>query len=143
MLGDIRPFFRTRMAVLGLDEHDDGFNVENIAATRLENSFHIGLPSFSGISNSQDNQTISSVVLLTLFFRGTRDSNEGVDNALSKIDEVLDDLVNAENRLRSDIGILDVSLTDGTIEQLGDTNDNAIKAILDFKVLTVFSTRRK
>ena len=142
-LSDVRPYFRTRLEALNYREHDDGFNLENVPASSIHEKYHIGIGEISGVQNNQDIQTLSTSVVVSVFLRATRDVNAGIDDAMSRLDALFDEILVVDKRLKEAEGIHNVTLTSADISELALSNDNALLLTLNFDVLGFINTRRQ
>lgn len=134
-LSSVRSYFRSRCLAVGLKEHADAFNEENIASTYLDNSFHVMLNGFSGIKLNQNDQEVRCGVIVSFWIKGFRNPTEGLDRAVSKSELLIKETLKNSNRLGQ--CLKNVVFLDVAYAALSEDNDNAIKVTLNFEALTI------
>lgn len=128
-LNNIRPYFRTRLDGLGYLEHEDGFNRQNIPQTILNKSYHILVESVSGGPINHTDQFTESSVLVSVFFKGYRNVNEAIDDAISNVETIIKDVCKVVNRTST---LLNVVFEGSDFLPLSDTNDNSVLVEMRF-----------
>lgn len=131
----IRPYFKARCEAVGLSEHDDSFNIDNIPDTIIDDSFHISFDSFNGIKSNQNDQEISVPVSVVFYKKGFRYPSEGIDNALIKAEALIKEAQSTTNRLGT--VIKNVTTSDGVVEPITLANDNIVRVKIVFNVTLV------
>lgn len=131
----VRPYFKTRCENVGLVEHDDAFNLDNIPDSILDDSFHVAFNSFLGVKSNQNDQEVSVPVTVVFYKKGFRYPNEGVDSALIKAEALIKEVQSPTNRLGTTIK--NVTTVDGNIEPISLANDNIIRVRIVFNVILV------
>jgi hypothetical protein len=129
----VRSYFKARCIALGMKEHDDGFNEDNVASTVLDNSFHVLLGNFSGRKLNQSDQEMDCPVTVTFWVKGFRRPVEGLDKAILKSELLVKETLKNSNRLGQ--SIKNVTLGSVNFAALSDDNDNAVKVTLSFTAL--------
>lgn len=129
----IRPYFRARCVAIGLTEHENSFDIDNIPDTIIDDTFHIEFNSFNGIKANQNDQEISIPVNIIFFKSGYRYSYEGIDNGLLKAEALIKEVQKPINRL----GTVIKNVTTGSclIEPISQSNDNTVRINLGFNVI--------
>jgi len=130
----VRPYFIARAKAVGLKEHLDAFNEENVASTTVNNSFHVLLSSFAGRKLNQHDQEIDCGVTLTFWIKGYRKPIEALDAAVQKSETLLKEVVKNSNRLGQ--CLKNVVFNNVSYEPLSEDNDNAIKVTMTFTAFT-------
>lgn len=130
----VRSYFRSRCLAVGLKEHTDAFNDENIPSTYLDNSFHVLLNDFSGVKLNQSTQEINCDVTVSFWVKGFRNPTAGLDSAVSKSETLLKEVLKNSNRLGQ--CLKNVVFNNVSYEALSDDNDNAIKVTMSFTAFT-------
>lgn len=132
-LDAIRPYFRARCEAVGLIEHENSFDINNIPDTIIDDTFHIQFNSFNGIKANQNDQELSIPVTIVFFKNGYRYSYEGIDNALIKAEALIKEVQKPANRL----GTIIKNVTTGSclIEPISQSNDSTIMVNLIFNVI--------
>jgi hypothetical protein len=130
----VKAYFAARCRAVGLSEHTDGFNEENIAASNIDNSFHILLGSFSGRKLNQSDQEIDCPVIVSFWVKGFADPAEGIDRAVQLGETLLKETLKNSNRLGQ--CLKNVTFSSMSVEPLSTDNDNAIKVSMSFTAFT-------
>ena len=136
----ILPYVRARMSALNFDEHPDAFNSENIPRTDFDTIYHVEIGDATSVNEAHDNVEINVPVIVRLFKRHFRNTNETRDEVMAIADSVVDEFVRANVRL-TDSSIKTISFDSMSIEQLDESNDNASILTLQFQALIIKSTR--
>lgn len=134
-LSAVKNYFRLRCQAIGLKEHVDAFNEENIPSTYLDNSFHIMLNGFDGIKLNQNDQEVRCKVIVSFWIKGFRTPSEGLDRAVSKSELLIKETLKNSNRLGQ--CLKNVVFNDVVYSALSEDNDNAVKVTLNFEALTI------
>lgn len=130
----VRSYFKARCFALGMKEHDDAFNEDNVPSTVINNSFHVLLQSFSGRKLNQSDQELDCPVTLTFWVKGYKKPTEGLDQAVSKSELVLKEVLKNSNRLGQ--CLKNVVFNDVSYEALNLNNDNIVKVTMTFTAFT-------
>lgn len=131
----VRPYFAARCTAVGLKEHKDAFNDENIPSTYLDGSFHVLLNGFDGIKLNQNDQESRCKVAVSFWLKGFRTPSEGLDRAVAKSELLLKETLKNSNRLGQ--CIKNVVFNDVSYSALSDDNDNAIKVTMNFTAFVI------
>lgn len=136
---DVRPFFRSRLEGLGFIEHDDAFDLDNVASTLLDDSFHIESGTIQGSGANQLNHDFDYAVTITLFKRGFSNPVEADDAIDQLIRDIHADILEPSVRLGT--SIKDVVPGANNRSSLSDSNDNSIILKMEFtaRVIDCFS----
>ena len=129
----IKPYFRLRCNSIGLVEHEDAFNIENIPDTLADGSYHISFLSFSGIKSNQNDQELLIPIEVVFFKKGYRYPSEGIDNALTLVESLIKEVQRPQYRL----GTVIKNITTGNcdIEQQSLSNDNIVMVRIVFNLI--------
>lgn len=130
----VRPYFKARCLAVGLTEHPDEFNIDNIPSTIIDKSFHVGLTSANGDKLNQNDQEISAPVEVVFYYKGFRDPSDGLDKAIAKSEELIKEAERPSNRLGA--CIKNVNLNSIVYEALSLGNDNVIRTRIVFNIKT-------
>lgn len=132
----LRPYFKTRCETVGLKQHMDVFNLDNIPSSVMDLSYHIGAPRIDGTKLNQNDQEISASIDISFFIKGARLVSDAIDKAISKSNDLIVEAQKPVNR----IGVLikNVSLSSVIYEPIDASNDNSVKCTVSFNcVLTI------
>jgi len=136
----VLQYVRERMQSLGYEEHPDAFNFDNIPSTDFDTMYHCEyLPSVPRTSDHSSIE-ITCPFRLRLPFHLNRDTGVKRDDVIESADLVVNDFIAAENRLGTGIKNIEFDIMD--IETIADSNDNAVRLILEFTAIIVKSTGR-
>jgi len=124
----VRPHFRSRMIGLNYTEHTDAVDFENVAATLLDNSFHMETSPISGAAANQRDHKFDYSMVLRVFKRGFADPVSMYDDADQDIEDILSDLLSPANRLGIDIK----DIIPESINKLPLSNSNDNDLIIEF-----------
>lgn len=131
---NVLPYFRTRMNALDFKEWDDVFAFNNIPDSIIDLSYHLRL----GVTASGPaNLTVHSFLVpveVRVFFKGFQDRSRAIDNVMSNIDLILEEVLKIENRVGRTDGIKDVRPINIAIDPVDGSNDNDIVVNLTFDV---------
>lgn len=135
----VRPYFNSVLTARGYTEHTDAFATDNIPATVMDKSFHLGLGPITGLGQNQMDQTTEMAVVLRTYYMGYRTPQEAVDIAIEEAEEILKQLVKVEeNAGRTDTaGILNVVLNEVALDPIDASNDNAVVVTSSYTVRIV------
>lgn len=129
---DIRPYFKSRCEAVGLKQHMDVFNLDNIPSTFIDYSYHISVPKFDGIKLNQNDQEIQSNIIVSFFIKGHRSVTDAIDKSISKTNDLIVEVEKPQNRLG--VNLKNVTLVSVNYDPVGSTNDNIIKTSIEFRV---------
>lgn len=130
----IKPYLRARCLAVGLAEHPEPFNQENLPSTIIDKSFQISLTSANGVKLNQNDQEMSSTVGLIFYLKGFRDPDLALDKAIEKSEALIREVEKPVNRLG--VCLKNVSLSDINYEALALSNDNVVKTTINFNFVT-------
>lgn len=133
----VKPYFTARAKAVGLKEHVDAFNDENVAASVLNEAFHIQLGNFTGIKHNQTGQEIDCPVTVKFWVKGYRLPGEAVDRAVLKSDELIKECLKNSNRLGTIVK--NVSFSGMALEPMALSNDNGVKVTLNFNAFVIMA----
>lgn len=109
---------------------EDAFNVENIPSNVLDRAWHVRFGPFSFTKNAQNCMNFSSLITLSVFFKGYRSPKDAVDQALLYTDIIIKKCCSPINRLNQ-AAIKNVLPGNIDIRELDNSNDNA--AVLEIQ----------
>ena len=123
-LSSVRDLFRTRLDGLGYREHKDGFNFENIPQTLLDESYHLEIATITGSTTNQLTTFFEYPLNVRIFLKGFRDPASAIDDAITRAEEILADILSPSVRYGDDVK----DIVPNTIEvnPLAITNDNDV-----------------
>ena len=132
MISDVRAYFKSRVTeeLSKAIEHEDAFNLENIALRNGQEKYHIAIGSIGNIETHGDRVTDSIEVELSLVKKGYLKTQ---DNFFDFIDSLQNIKLRASNQRNYNSGIKLVVCNSITVDGL-DTNDNIFQATLSFSV---------
>lgn len=133
-LTTIKPFFRTRLNELGLKEHKDVFNLDNIPSSLLDGSYHIAMGDAQGVQTTASDVVINQSAEVRFFFKGFRNVEEADIKARQKANEVISSVCFVGNHSTTIKGVYLDSFICEPFEN--DQNDNVVVGILTFSVRT-------
>lgn len=129
-LTDVRPYFRTHLNALSLKEHPDGFNVENIASTILDNSYHLEIGTIATSASNQRDHIFAMPIKVRVFLKGYRDPANEIDAAIALSENIMAEVLKPSNRYGTDIkDIIPVSIVPTPLDE---SNDNSVILEMDF-----------
>ena len=136
-LSQIRTYFSNRLLEVDSDfrEHPDGFNRDNISSTNFDKSYFIFPGNLGSVTFDQITDD-SMIWRVELFFKGYRDPQEAIDNAIDVANLFRLQCVKREFCLTGE-NIKNVLLNSMTVNPV-DTNDNLIIIELQFAVRLAF-----
>lgn len=131
----VRPYLRARLNILGYSEWADPFNPEGIPANIIDRSYHQSIDSVQGIAKSNVAQEMEATATVRLAFKGFREPETALDEAISKAETAIADIINPTNFNAFSPPITGVFLDSATFEPLSDElNDNVVLAVCVFTV---------
>jgi hypothetical protein len=134
----IKPYIRERLAAVSSDlrEWEDGFNIQNIPETILDNSWHITFNQASQVSLNQDCLRYTYPITLNIFLKGYRSPADAIDNANLLGESILREVLKHANRLNiaaSTTGkIINVLSTSFSLNPIDASNDNIVRLQIGF-----------
>jgi|CXWL01.1.fsa_nt_gi hypothetical protein len=131
---NIRSYFRTHLDAVGFTEWTDGFNVENIPSTILDNSYHIENGVIASTASNHQAHLFRCPVTIRVFYKGFADPASAIDNAYVGAESILAEVLLPSNRLGS--SLQDVIPINISVTPLSNTNDNSVILQIEFEVLT-------
>ncbi len=140
MIAAIKPWVRARMLALGYVEHSDGFEWKNIAATKLESTYHIELGDISEVKNSQDILECNAAFTVRLFLKGGSNPKAGIDSGAARADAVIAEFLDPSSRTGGQV-IKNVRFQQCRIEPVADSNDNSLIVRMDWVSLVAMGMR--
>lgn len=124
-LVDVKPYFRSKLKSLDYKEWTDGFNFENIPDSLLHESFHLEIsPPITGAPASHIRHVFSYPITVRVFLKSYLDPKTGIDDAISRAEEILQSLLVVGDRLGADIK--DIIPNSINPQELATSNDNSI-----------------
>jgi len=130
----VKPYFVARAKAVGLKEHVDYVNEDNIPKTLVDGSFHVLLDQFSGVKLNQTDQEINCSVELKFWIKGFRNPYDGLDRAVAKSELVLKEVLKNSNRLGQ--CLKNVVFNDVKYDTISKDNDNVIRVTMTFTAFT-------
>ena len=136
----IRTFLSNRLLEIDRDfeVHDDPFTNDTIGNLDFDKRFHIFYGNVVGTVSNQTTTKDTVTAKVTLFFRGFNSSSEALDDGMDLANEYRLNCLRM-NKLTGQSFIKRVVCTNIDAEPL-DTNDNAIRIILQFSIDVIFGT---
>lgn len=132
MISNLRAYFKSRVKqeLSKAIEHEDAFNLENIALRNGQEKFHIAINSIQNTDTHGDRVTDSIEVELSLVKKGYLKTQDNFFNFLDSLQNIK---LRASNQRNYNNGIKLVVCNSITVDGL-DTNDNIFQATLSFSV---------
>jgi hypothetical protein len=132
-LADVKRYFTTHAKALDFKEHEDGFAWDNIPSSKLHRAFHVEALEFPVLPQNQMALEFQPTPTVRLFFKAFRNVSEGIEMATNAGQVYINRVLAPEYRLHQ-LSIKNIIVTRFTIEPLGDSNDNAVIARIEFLV---------
>lgn len=139
-LANVLPYFRECLCDLGYEEWEVEIDSENPPKTINEKSFRLTMGNVTIAPARHTTFSFTVPVVLNLYFNTHRDPVEGMDCALEDTDLVLCNLLDVEKRYGS--VLKSVSPTSIIYEAIDATNDNILKAVIDFDIVLELEYRQ-
>jgi len=136
-LDGVRDFYRGIINPLGFTEWDDGFNKSNIPSTILDRSYCFQIGRIVSGPANQLHHTFRYPLTLRVHLKGFRNTNAAIDEALTEAHNIIAGLLSPSNRLQT-IGLKDIRPVTIDVQQLSDSNDNAVIVEMEFDNYLVF-----
>lgn len=136
----VRTFLQDRLLETDseFEVFDQAFNNDQIGDADFNKRYHIFYgPVNATVSNQNTTQDVVSATV-TLYFRGYRDSNESLDEAMDLANKYRINCLRT-SYLKNQTNIKRVVCTNIVPEQM-PTNDLAFKLILSFNISMIFGT---
>jgi hypothetical protein len=130
----VRPYFKARCLAVGLTEHTDVFNFQNVPSSIVDYSFHVEFFSANGVKLNQHDQEITIPCNVSFYVKGYRNPAEGMDKAIAKCEALIKEVLAPANRLGQ--CLKNVTLGSVAFEPIAASNDNSIKVQISFNVFT-------
>jgi hypothetical protein len=130
----VKPYFAARAKAVGMKEHIDYVNEDNIPQNLVDGSFHVLLDQFNGIKLNQTDQEINCGVVLTFWLKGYRNPYDGLDRAVAKSELLLKEVLKNSNRLGQ--CLKNVVFNNVKYSTIASDNDNTIKCTMHFTAFT-------
>jgi hypothetical protein len=137
-LGEIRPFFASKIAALDLKEWPDGFNYANIPSNVLNKMFHVELGQVSANTFEQQCHSFRMPLTIRVFFKGYGSPQTAKDTAMTKANEILNALLKPSMRLTEGTNLKDIRPVTVRPVPLADSNDNSLILELVFEVNLIY-----
>jgi hypothetical protein len=135
----IRTFLEDR--ILDIDPKftvfDNAFNSNEIGNNDFDKRYHIfyGRVATTAANHNITNDSVTATV--TLYFSGDRSATEALDNAMDYANEFRIECLKRVNYANLTF-IKNVVCNSIVAEPIAESNDNAIKIILEFNILVIF-----
>lgn len=133
-IANVRQYFRDRMDAIGYVEWTDGFNVENIPSTVLDQSYHVESGQISATTANHQPHRFDCPIVLRVFFKGFNDPIRAIDDAYGYAEDILAEVLLPSNRLSNDIH--DVQPVSIAVNPLTQQNDNSVILEINFLAIT-------
>jgi hypothetical protein len=125
-------YFKEKLEALGLQEHVEAFDQDNIPATLIDGSFWQNLRLVTGDGLTNQSQEVRIDHEITIYFKGFRNPREAQRECLIKAQEIVASCVDHKAQVGEFKGVYFVDLS---LEPLNDSlNDNIVRAIIAFEV---------
>lgn len=130
----VRPYIQQVMTDLGFIEHDDPFNDGNIPSNILDGKYHQTMLEVVGVEKNNEAQGVEVPVLVKAFFKGYRTPVEALEHSIIRSEEIVVEMLKAENFFNFTPAITGVFLDSLGFEPYDqESNDNIIVAVLTFR----------
>jgi hypothetical protein len=135
----IRTFLEDQLLNLDSDFEvfDQAFNSNEVGNNDFDKRYHIfyGRVDTTAANHNVTNDNVAATV--TLFFRGERTATEALDNAMDFANEYRIECLKRVKYTNLTF-IKNVVCNSIVAEPIAESNDNAIKIILEFNILVIF-----
>lgn len=135
----IRTFLEDRL--LDVDDDfelfDEAFNSNEVGSNRFDKRYHIF---YGPVDTTSANQNVTNdqvTAIVTLYFKGARNSIEALDNGMDLANEYRIECLKRSNYTNQTF-IKNVVCKRITPEQIASSNDNEIKISLEFSISVIF-----
>lgn len=129
----VRPFFRSRLESIGLVEHEDSVDFENIGSTILDKSFQLDTQNATGEAAVNVAHPFDYGLTLRVFLRGQgRTNSKTFDEADQLVDRVLQVILDPAARLGQTIK--DIIPNSVAKTALSGSNDNDLVVEFQFTI---------
>ena len=137
-LKPVRTFIKTRLSETNssFKEHKDGFNRDNIHRSQLNKSYFIDIVSSDNESTEGRVVTDEIVARVEVFYKGFRNTQSAIDNAL---DEINNFKLRASNPSNFTSTIKRAVCESIEVEQLNESNDNSFILTINMSVTACFA----
>lgn len=125
-------YFKSKLEALGLQEHEEGFDSENIASTLIDGSFWQNTRLITGDGLTNQSQEVRIDHEVSVYFKGFRSPRDAQKLALQKAQAIVKACVDHKAQLDPFKGVY---LVDLSLEPLNDSlNDNIVKVTIAFEI---------
>jgi hypothetical protein len=125
-------YFKEKLEGLGLQEHVEAFDQDNIPATLIDGSFWQNLRLVTGDGLTNQSQEVRIDHEVTIYFKGFRNPREAQRECLIKAQEIVASCVDHKAQVGAFKGVYFVDLS---LEPLNDSlNDNIVRATIAFEI---------
>lgn len=135
----VRTFLEARLLEIdsNFTEFDQAFNSNEVGNNDFDKRYHIF---YGNITTTAANHNITNDEVratVTLFFSGSRSATEALDDAMDIANEYRIECLKRANYSNLTF-IKNVVCSSINAEPIADSNDNAIKIILEFNIMVIF-----
>lgn len=128
----VRPFFRSRLKLLGYREHNEAFETD--ISSVQDKVFMLEAPLVQGRQISHGTQDAQMDVVVRAFFSAGRDTVAGIDRAISECERMIKDISKPLNRAHAP-GVKVVRFESLRVEPFDASNDNVTECAVTFTAL--------
>jgi hypothetical protein len=130
----VRPYIQAQMQELGFSEHTDPFNDENIPSNIIDGAYHQQMLEIIGVEKNNVAQGVEVPVQVKAFFKGYRTPEEALEYSIVRSEEIVTQMLRAENFFNFTPAITGVFLDSLSFEPYdGESNDNIVVAVFTFR----------
>jgi len=134
-LTKVIPYVRDKMTLLGFEEWEDEFNIDNIPRSQLDKTYHLEIGLIDGSEASHTCFDFDFPLIMTVHscLTGPQGSSKAAEEMLELTDRILCSVLALEDRYSQE-GFLKITPTSVDFEPLSSSNDNVIRVKIQFGV---------
>lgn len=136
-LAGVLPAIATKLRTAGFVEWKDAFPIDNIPATILDRSFHIGMGTVSSTAANQKSHVFRMPITVQILRRGFRDAHNARESCMIDSDTVLSSLLATSFRLSIVDDVKDLSPLSIDLDPISSSNDNDFILTMRFEALII------
>jgi hypothetical protein len=136
-LAGVLPAIATQLRTAGFVEWKDAFPTDNIPATILDRSFHIGMGTVSSAAANQRAHVFRMPITVQVLRRGFRDAHGMRESCMIDADTVLSSLLAPSFRLSIVDDVKDLSPLSVDLDPISSSNDNDFILTIRFEALII------
>lgn len=132
MIADVPKYFIAKLNALGLTEWSDGFGLDNVPSTVLDNCYQWSLGTTFQENKSQAEITLIVPFNLVVRLKAYREVKDKMYDGMDTAESIIASLVNIEDQIQ--FGIKGVVLNSFDLRPFqDDTNDNVVELAFTYE----------